>query len=192
MEKFKELLMKLSYYNAAEGDWHSEAKPRNECREELKKHVQHLVDAGFSHYDILKEYDSIESLTNPSDIFPLDYSILTYRLVDIDPKTYKPRTLFHGIDGSREIELGVEQQAKILWKQDGSGGRYYFTGFHSIETLPLMYKYLKAFKSRRERLRIGIVGVRGLFHKPNSKEGVILSKYQKLIGLVDIGWEAVL
>jgi hypothetical protein len=44
--ELKDLLTMMSYYNAAESDWNSESKKRDQCRLELKALIKKLRDKG--------------------------------------------------------------------------------------------------------------------------------------------------
>lgn len=46
VENFKSLLSRMSYYNAAEGDWSREANARVKCRMDLQKAAKELQEAG--------------------------------------------------------------------------------------------------------------------------------------------------
>ena len=180
-------LNKLSYFNAAEGSYSRETTAREKCKSDIKRVVALMRKEGTSLLDILQlQYDN-SGLTKVSDLFDENKTV-AFRLVQTDDNGESYKTLFHGINGSRTIPANTKQYAEIKYKHDGSNKKFYNTGFHSIETEELLYKYLKSFKTRRNKLRIGIVVVEGLFCKPNSKQGVILSQSQELIEVRDINW----
>lgn len=56
MEKFKELLLRVSYFNAAEGsNWARERKARIEATEELRAEYRRLKDLGQDPIKVLNE-----------------------------------------------------------------------------------------------------------------------------------------
>lgn len=184
------LLGQLSYHNAAEGSWEKERASREKCSSNIKELVKSMQEEGILLSEIFELHRLNRGLTSVSDLISPATKLTTYRLMEKDDKG-NFKTLFHGINGSKIIPLGKTLFADHKQVRDGSGKKWYDSGFHSIETLPLLYKYLKFFKRRREKLVIGVVEVQGLFGKPNSREGVILSSSQKLIMTHCIDWSRV-
>lgn len=98
--------------------------------------------------------------------------IEAYRIVEVKYK--QPHTLFHGIEGSRQIETGEWVKAKKKMVRDGTGP-YYLSGFNVLLTRKEMEKYTERFKAPRE-LRIVKVWVRGVLRvKEHSRANVYLA-----------------
>lgn len=64
------------------------------------------------------------------------------------------RTLFHGIDGTRVLPTETLLFAKHNWVRDGSGGTKYISGIHVFKDKKIAEKYLKKFKTKRNRVII--------------------------------------
>jgi len=75
-----------------------------------------------------------------------------YKIVEKHPD--KLKTLFHGTNGSRTLELGVWLEAKIKMVRDGSGGKKYKSGWHIFKNYGDAVGFLEKFKKRRELLCI--------------------------------------
>lgn len=61
IDKFKNKLGDMSYYNAAESDWRSEEKARNACQEQLKEIAKNLRYHGIDPKPIAAGYLVSES-----------------------------------------------------------------------------------------------------------------------------------
>ena len=48
IDKFKNKLSEMSFFNAAEGDWHSEREQREKCRKELQEIAKNLKYQGIN------------------------------------------------------------------------------------------------------------------------------------------------
>ena len=54
-------------------------------------------------------------------------------------------TLFHAIDGSKQVKEGVWLKAEVKYVRDGSGGTYYNSGIHVLPSLADALKYMENF-----------------------------------------------
>lgn len=108
----------------------------------------------------------------------------TYKIVEVkDDAIY---ALFHGVEGSRVLKPGEWLEAKLSEGRDGSGERWYQTGFHSLPTIESAREYLARFKSRTERLRIAECEALGTWEKEHSPSPVVLSRYLKINRVLEI------
>jgi hypothetical protein len=71
------------------------------------------------------------------------------------------RTLFHGVNRSRQLPLGTWLTAERKWVRDGSGQERYLSGFHVLKSHAQGVEYLKGFKKRLHLLAIVECEVRG-------------------------------
>lgn len=107
----------------------------------------------------------------------------TYRIVELDGGQIK--TLFHGKAGSRVLEMGAWLEADDKTVRDGSGNRWYRSGWHTLPTLDGARTYMARFRSsRRERLRLVRCKVRDTWEKEHSPHPVVLSRYLKVEAIV--------
>ena len=102
-----------------------------------------------------------------------------YRLVEIDSKQ-RIKTLFHGIKGSRVLELGIWYEAEEKEVVDGGGQNPYLSGFNVLLTYFDAVHYSERFKAPRT-LAVAECEVSGLRQKPTNREGrVLLAKRMKV------------
>ncbi len=107
-----------------------------------------------------------------------------YRIVEDHNGVYK--TLFHGVGGSRTIPMDKWLTAKEKMVRDGTGDKWYLSGFHALKTVEEMVDYAKSFRNRRNILKIAEVELKGIRYKEHSKAEVILAKKMKLTKILDI------
>jgi hypothetical protein len=103
-----------------------------------------------------------------------------YKIVEFDKKTNKLKALFHGIQGSRIFEPGVEYIADKKIVDDG--GTKYLSGFHVLPTLAECEKYLLRFK-RVINKKIVACECTGMRPKAHSPSNVLLADTLKVIGV---------
>lgn len=108
---------------------------------------------------------------------------VAYKIVEIVDN--KIRTLFHGLHGSRTVPYSEWLEADVKMGRDGSGDRYYLTGWHTLPTKEEAFKYLERFKSRTDILKVVECTIRDTWRKEHSPHPVILSRYIKFNELVD-------
>jgi hypothetical protein len=86
-----------------------------------------------------------------------------------------PKTLFHGLDGSRSLPVGKWLNAEIKLVTDGSRQSPYTSGFHAYYTLDDVYNWLRAAKNLDGRVVVK-VAVCGCRDKPQAVRPTILAK----------------
>jgi len=73
-----------------------------------------------------------------------------YRVVEYkDGKIY---SLFHGRKGNREIPMGFWNMAVQKMVRDGSGGKYYPSGWHCFENYSDAENFFKSLKKKANRM----------------------------------------
>lgn len=75
-----------------------------------------------------------------------------YRI--FDDKNDLPHTLFHGLNGKRQLELDTWLEAEVKAGRDGSGQKkkLYQTGFHCLTDLASVVKFLGRFRNLKGRV----------------------------------------
>jgi len=101
--------------------------------------------------------------------------IRAYKIVEIVDG--EVRTLFHGLNGSRNMPRGVWLKALIRPVRDGSSGTWYMSGWHVFRKLVDCYHYKDKFTSRLELLRCVPCHVRLMWLKQHSPSPVVLAKW---------------
>lgn len=97
-----------------------------------------------------------------------------YRILDYNPDTKAFKTLFHGINGSREMPTDCWIQAERKLASDGTSKRKYISGFHILPTFDDCVEYARKFKNRSYRVIVQ-VQYRGTRKKRHSPSPVILA-----------------
>ena len=98
----------------------------------------------------------------------------------------KIKTLFHGLNKSKTMEQGKWLEADVKLGRDGSGNRYYLTGWHTLLTLEEAKEYLSRFKSRIASLKIVECEITEIWKKQHSPSNVMLSRYIKFGEILDV------
>jgi len=109
-------------------------------------------------------------------------SNIVYKIVEID-KNNNLKTLFHGIEGSRILEINKWYDADIKMVSDN--GTEYLSGFHVLLTKEETEKYLSRFKNNRE-LKIVTCHYCGIRKKEHSPHNVYLVDRIKILSIMDI------
>ena len=104
-----------------------------------------------------------------------------YRIVEKTPHgQYK--TLFHGCNGSRVLPVGVWLKSEQKKVRDGSGGTYYTSGFHLIESLKECQNFMKRkFTAPRNLVIVKCLISGETWPKSHSPSNIILCKYMKIL-----------
>jgi hypothetical protein len=105
--------------------------------------------------------------------------VIVYKIIETDNSTIK--TLFHGINGSRVMPSGKWLEADVKQGRDGSGERWYLTGWHTLPTKEDAERYMTRFKNRVDKLKIVKCEVKDTWSKQHSPDPVILSRWIKFI-----------
>lgn len=104
--------------------------------------------------------------------------IRAYKIVERHNKGHK--TLFHGVNGTRIIPKGVWVEADEKMVTDGSCQTEYLSGWHVLLEEQHAVDYLKAFKTRLDKLDIVPVWVKDIRPKAHSPSPVFLAKYMMM------------
>jgi len=101
-------------------------------------------------------------------------------------KNEQLHTLFHPINGSRVMPIGIWMEAEVKPVRDASKtkGKEYISGFHCMETLQEMRDLKRMFKKPRD-LVIVECEVEGVRRKKHSRHNVLLVDKMKLIRVVE-------
>jgi hypothetical protein len=105
-------------------------------------------------------------------------------------KGEKLLTLFHAINGSREMPIGVWINADVKPVRDASKnrGKEYISGFHCMESLDEMRSFKRMFRKPRD-LVIVECEIEGNRRKTHSRANIILAdriKLNKIIEKIEI------
>lgn len=101
-------------------------------------------------------------------------------------KNEKLYTLFHGINGSREMPMGLWLDAEVKPVRDASKnrGKEYISGFHCMENLQEMRDFKRMFRKPRD-LVIVECEVGNTWPKEHSRANVLLADRIKLIRIIE-------
>lgn len=95
-------------------------------------------------------------------------------------KSDQPYTLFHALNGTRKLELDKWLDAEQKTVFDGSRGKKYRSGFHTMPTLPDLEKLLRLFR-RTEDLVVVEIDVDGkTWPKSHSRFNIQLVEKMKI------------
>lgn len=106
--------------------------------------------------------------------------MIAYKIVEYEDN--KIKTLFHAVNGSRIIPCNKWIEADVKQGRDGSGDRWYLTGWHTLPTKEDAERYITRFKNRVDKLKIVKCEVKDTWSKEHSPDPVILSRYIKFLG----------
>jgi len=111
--------------------------------------------------------------------------MIGYRICE--RKNEKLHTLFHGVDGSRQLEMNTWITAKIKPVSDGSRktSKEYISGFHSIIDLNECIKFLGRFRKPRDLVIVKVEIGEKTWEKEHSPANIILSEKIKLLEIVN-------
>lgn len=94
------------------------------------------------------------------------------------------KTLFHGVDRSRVMEPGIWIEGDVKTGRDGTGKKWYKTGWHSLPSLEEAEEYMTRFTQRTDRLHIAQCQIKDVWLKPQSPNTVFLSRWIKFGDIV--------
>lgn len=89
-------------------------------------------------------------------------------------------TLFHAIDGSKQVREGVWLHAAVKNVRDGSGGSYYDSGIHVLPSLADALKYMENFDTPLDKT-IVLVECREYRKKKHARGNVYLCQSIKIL-----------
>lgn len=109
-----------------------------------------------------------------------------YRICEL--KNNKLLTLFHGIQGSREMPLNTWLKADVKNVVDGTRktATPYTSGFHVLKTLEETQKFLKAkFRAKRTLVIVECEIGPDCWKKTHSRNEVYLAKEIKILRIIE-------
>jgi hypothetical protein len=89
------------------------------------------------------------------------------------------RTLFHGVDGDRNIPCDKWVDSCCSWVRDGSGGTYYTSGWHVLPSYQDALKYMQNFKTHDDKVIVECE-VKNYRKKTHARSPVFLADSIKL------------
>ena len=98
-----------------------------------------------------------------------------YKIVEMDPKG-NLKTLFHGVNRSRILEVGKWLTAELKMVKDGTSKTEYLSGWHIAPTYEECVDYLKAFKHRHNK-RIVKCEAKNIRPKSHSRHNIFLAEH---------------
>jgi hypothetical protein len=103
-----------------------------------------------------------------------------YRIVEKTDKGYK--TLFHGVNKSRMLEVGKWLRSEQKTVKDGTKGKYYESGWHLLEDLEECRAFMKSRFTAPRELVIVECKIKGeTWPKAHSPHNITLCKWMKII-----------
>lgn len=84
------------------------------------------------------------------------------------------QTLFHGINGAKQMPLNAWVEANIKMVRDSKNGPEYLSGFHVLETVEGCKNYLRRFKNLKHKDIVPCF-ISGKRKKAHSKSKVFLA-----------------
>jgi hypothetical protein len=124
----------------------------------------------------------LESLRIKEEIFPLTREKIWFKIVEKKNGQYK--TLYHGVNKSRILEIGKWIASEQKTVKDGQSTNRYTSGWHILPNLAETLEYLKKFKKERE-LKIMLCKAKGTWKKEHSRNDVYLAKKIYILGEYD-------
>lgn len=111
--------------------------------------------------------------------------MIGYRICE--RKNGELHTLFHGVNGSRKLELGTWLEAKVKPVRDGSRktSKEYISGFHSICDYDECVKFLGKFRKPRDLVIVKVEIGGKTWEKEHSPANIVLSEKIKLLEIVN-------
>jgi hypothetical protein len=103
---------------------------------------------------------------------------LWWKIVEYDGANVK--TLFHGVNGTRIMPVGVWLAAEKKMVTDGSGQQKYLSGFHIMPDIGSCLKYLHRFTNLKTKA-FACVEVERIRPKPGSRDPVFLADSMMII-----------
>ena len=112
--------------------------------------------------------------------------ITVYRICEL--KNNKLHTLFHGLNGSRELPMNVWIYADVKPVRDASKdkGKEYISGFHCMKNLDEMRNFKRMFRKPRDLVLVECKAKEKLLRKKeHSRANVLLADQIKLVRIVE-------
>tara|TARA_R110001592_G_scaffold7823_4_gene43372 strand:- start:8300 stop:8638 length:339 start_codon:yes stop_codon:yes gene_type:complete len=74
-----------------------------------------------------------------------------FKIMKVSDQDNSWKTLFHGVDGDRNIQCDRWIWASNEWVRDGSGGTYYESGWHVLPSYAGAMKYMENFSDPTDK-----------------------------------------
>jgi hypothetical protein len=107
---------------------------------------------------------------------------------DHQTQEFYPKTLFHGVKGSRRLPVGKRIKADNKMVTDGSRQHKYKSGFHAYKTANSVRAWIKRSKNYENRVVVQ-VNVMKCRAKPNAIRDTVLADQ---LFIPKINWETAL
>jgi hypothetical protein len=104
----------------------------------------------------------------------------------LEKKNGQYKTLYHGVNKSRILDVGKWLTSEQKEVKDGSSTHRYTSGWHILPSLAETKEYLKKFKKKRE-LKLMLCKAKGVWEKEHSRHDVYLAKKIYILGEYDAG-----
>jgi len=96
-----------------------------------------------------------------------------YKIVDIIDG--KIKTLFHGLNGSKVLPLGLWLEAEKKWVRDGTSKTWYWSGWHVTKSLQDCIDYLAKFENVEHKAVVAC-RARSIIPKAHSPSPIFLAR----------------
>tara|TARA_R110002153_G_scaffold1347_7_gene6976 strand:- start:799 stop:1140 length:342 start_codon:yes stop_codon:yes gene_type:complete len=102
-----------------------------------------------------------------------------YKIMKVSDQEKSWKTLFHGVDGDRNIKCNQWIVANSDYVRDGSGGTYYMSGWHVLPSYKDALKYMENFKDPTDKYIVECE-VKSYQKKEHARSPVFLARSIKL------------
>jgi len=106
--------------------------------------------------------------------------MLAYKIMKYGKNDGWWSTLFHAVDGSKQVKEGVWLNADVKNVRDGSGGTYYYSGIHVLPSLADALKYMENFDNPLDKT-IVLVECKEYRKKEHARGNVYLCDSIKIV-----------
>jgi hypothetical protein len=104
----------------------------------------------------------------------------------VEKKNGQYKTLYHGVNKSRLLDIGKWLKSEQKAVRDGSSINRYISGWHILPNLAETLEYLKKFKKKRE-LKLMLCKAKVVWKKEHSRNNVYLAEKIYILGEYDAG-----
>ena len=102
-----------------------------------------------------------------------------YKIMQKHPEGYK--TLFHGLNGSKLLPVEKWLRAEEKMGRDGSGPKWYLTGWHVLPDVETCEQYLRQFRHQEDKVFVPCLAAE-MRRKEGARAEVYLARWMKLLG----------
>jgi len=96
-----------------------------------------------------------------------------------DERYNAPHTLFHGVNGTKQVPFDKWVNADLKLVTDGSGVTEYVSGFHLLPSFDAAINYLRRFKNTAPKVIVE-VQAKNVWKKEHSPHDVYLAEHIKV------------